>query len=213
MLASGTGKTLVAKAVATECSINFLSVKGPELINMYIGESERQVIMICMHSVSKGLSSCHLGFVVIRLRILLNSTIKQHTVRCPYCHLCTEMHNSLDMPFVRVDQSCSFTRLNMHANSDDMHRCVKSLPEPGVQSHACCFLMSWIPWPLLGELGQTLGGSWTGWSPSCLLRWMGSRLVLQAEICLSLAPPTGQLGALVATCTQVCLGSAASRHC
>ena len=39
----GTGKTLVAKAVATECSINFLSVKGPELINMYIGESERQV--------------------------------------------------------------------------------------------------------------------------------------------------------------------------
>ena len=40
---TGTGKTLVAKAVATECSINFLSVKGPELINMYIGESERQV--------------------------------------------------------------------------------------------------------------------------------------------------------------------------
>ena len=40
---AGTGKTLVAKAVATECAINFLSVKGPELINMYIGESERQV--------------------------------------------------------------------------------------------------------------------------------------------------------------------------
>lgn len=34
----------MAKAVATECSLNFLSVKGPELINMYIGESERQVI-------------------------------------------------------------------------------------------------------------------------------------------------------------------------
>lgn len=41
---AGTGKTLMAKAVATECSLNFLSVKGPELINMYIGESERQVI-------------------------------------------------------------------------------------------------------------------------------------------------------------------------
>ena len=40
---AGTGKTLLAKAVATECAINFLSVKGPELINMYIGESERQV--------------------------------------------------------------------------------------------------------------------------------------------------------------------------
>ena len=39
---TGTGKTLLAKAVATECSLNFISVKGPELINMYIGESERQ---------------------------------------------------------------------------------------------------------------------------------------------------------------------------
>lgn len=39
----GSGKTLLAKAVATQCSANFLSVKGPELINMYVGESERQV--------------------------------------------------------------------------------------------------------------------------------------------------------------------------
>jgi AAA+ superfamily predicted ATPase len=39
----GSGKTLLAKAVASQCSSNFLSVKGPELINMYVGESERQV--------------------------------------------------------------------------------------------------------------------------------------------------------------------------
>ena len=39
----GTGKTLLAKAVATECSLNFISVKGPELINMYVGESEKNV--------------------------------------------------------------------------------------------------------------------------------------------------------------------------
>ena len=39
----GTGKTLLAKAVATECAIRFLSVKGPELVNMYVGESERNV--------------------------------------------------------------------------------------------------------------------------------------------------------------------------
>jgi SpoVK/Ycf46/Vps4 family AAA+-type ATPase len=39
----GTGKTLVAKAVATECGYPFLSVKGPELLDVYVGESEKNV--------------------------------------------------------------------------------------------------------------------------------------------------------------------------
>merc|ERR1712029_1265841 len=39
----GCGKTLVAKAIANEAGINFISVKGPELINMYVGESKRAV--------------------------------------------------------------------------------------------------------------------------------------------------------------------------
>lgn len=39
----GTGKTLIAKAVATECNLNFLSVQGPELLNMYVGQSEQNV--------------------------------------------------------------------------------------------------------------------------------------------------------------------------
>lgn len=39
----GTGKTLIAKAIATNFSLNFFSVKGPELLNMYIGESEANV--------------------------------------------------------------------------------------------------------------------------------------------------------------------------
>ena len=39
----GTGKTLLAKAVATECNLSFLSVKGPELLNMYVGQSEQNV--------------------------------------------------------------------------------------------------------------------------------------------------------------------------
>lgn len=34
---------MLAKAVATSCSLNFLSVKGPELLNMYVGESEANV--------------------------------------------------------------------------------------------------------------------------------------------------------------------------
>ncbi|GMK56992.1 hypothetical protein CspeluHIS016_0308320 [Cutaneotrichosporon spelunceum] len=39
----GCGKTLLAKAVANESRCNFISVKGPELLNKYVGESERAV--------------------------------------------------------------------------------------------------------------------------------------------------------------------------
>jgi len=39
----GTGKTLLAKAVANESAANFIAVKGPELLNKYVGESERGV--------------------------------------------------------------------------------------------------------------------------------------------------------------------------
>ena len=39
----GTGKTLLAKAIAKESGVNFISVKGPEILNMYVGESERAV--------------------------------------------------------------------------------------------------------------------------------------------------------------------------
>ena len=39
----GCGKTMLAKAIATESQVNFISVKGPELLSMYVGESERGV--------------------------------------------------------------------------------------------------------------------------------------------------------------------------
>jgi len=39
----GTGKTLLAKAVATETSCNFIYIKGPEIINKYVGESEKTI--------------------------------------------------------------------------------------------------------------------------------------------------------------------------
>merc|ERR1712032_1004810 len=39
----GCGKTLLAKAVADECQANFISIKGPELLTMWFGESEANV--------------------------------------------------------------------------------------------------------------------------------------------------------------------------
>lgn len=39
----GTGKTLLAKAIANECQANFISIKGPELLTMWYGESEANV--------------------------------------------------------------------------------------------------------------------------------------------------------------------------
>ncbi len=41
--APGTGKTLLAKAAARETGVNFISVRGPELLNKWVGESERAV--------------------------------------------------------------------------------------------------------------------------------------------------------------------------
>ena len=42
----GCGKTLLAKAIANEAGASFISVKGPELLNKYVGESEKAVRML-----------------------------------------------------------------------------------------------------------------------------------------------------------------------
>ena len=40
---TGTGKTLIAKAVASECGVNFISIKGPEILSKWVGDSERMI--------------------------------------------------------------------------------------------------------------------------------------------------------------------------
>jgi len=56
----GCGKTLMAKAVAHECSSNFISIKGPELLTMWFGESEANVREI--FDKARGASPCVLFF-------------------------------------------------------------------------------------------------------------------------------------------------------
>jgi len=56
----GCGKTLLAKAIANECGANFLSVKGPELLTQWFGESEANVRSL--FDKARGASPCILMF-------------------------------------------------------------------------------------------------------------------------------------------------------
>merc|ERR1719247_3939714 len=56
----GCGKTLLAKAVANECQANFISIKGPELLTMWFGESEANVRNV--FEKARGASPCVLFF-------------------------------------------------------------------------------------------------------------------------------------------------------
>ena len=56
----GCGKTLLAKAVANECASNFISVKGPELLTMWFGESEGNVREV--FDKARGAAPCVLFF-------------------------------------------------------------------------------------------------------------------------------------------------------
>ncbi|KAJ1675412.1 Peroxisome biosynthesis protein pex1 [Spiromyces aspiralis] len=56
----GCGKTMLASAVAKECGLNFISVKGPELLNKYIGQSEQSVRDLFQRA--KAASPCVLFF-------------------------------------------------------------------------------------------------------------------------------------------------------
>lgn len=56
----GCGKTMLAKAVANECQANFISVKGPELLTMWFGESEHNVREV--FDKARGAAPCILFF-------------------------------------------------------------------------------------------------------------------------------------------------------
>lgn len=64
----GCGKTLLASAIAKECGLNFISVKGPEILNKYIGASERAVhsLHVFMSSHTDG-SDRYGTFLIVQL--------------------------------------------------------------------------------------------------------------------------------------------------
>ena len=57
----GCGKTLLAKAIAHECQANFISIKGPELLTMWFGESEANVRDVFDKVSKRGIKVKHLA--------------------------------------------------------------------------------------------------------------------------------------------------------
>ena len=55
---AGCGKTLLAKAIANECQANFISVKGPELLTMWFGESVYNTAVGCFVFAFVSADSC-----------------------------------------------------------------------------------------------------------------------------------------------------------
>ena len=62
----GCGKTLLAKAIANECGANFISIKGPELLTMWFGESEANVRDL--FDKARAAAPCILSFDEVRSR-------------------------------------------------------------------------------------------------------------------------------------------------
>ncbi|KAJ1378188.1 P-loop containing nucleoside triphosphate hydrolase [Sesbania bispinosa] len=67
----GCGKTLLAKAIANECQANFISVKGPELLTMWFGESEANVREILIRPGNR----LHACFSLMNLTLLQPSSV------------------------------------------------------------------------------------------------------------------------------------------
>ena len=78
---AGCGKTLLAQAVANDSGANFISIKGPELLNKYVGESERAVRQL--FSRARAAAPCVLFFDELdALAPRRGSDVNQSAERC-----------------------------------------------------------------------------------------------------------------------------------
>lgn len=109
----GCGKTLLASAVAKECGLNFISVKGPEILNKYIGASEKSVS-------SASRTRPHLFTVEERRRkradsfsTFQRSEISSNEPQQPNLAFCSSMSSIVSLPngsyfsFIQVSRSFS----------------------------------------------------------------------------------------------------------
>ena len=72
----GCGKTLLAKAIANECQANFISIKGPELLTMWFGESEANVRDV-FDKVRFHFNVCRAGiFLMLRGTLIVAAILK-----------------------------------------------------------------------------------------------------------------------------------------
>ena len=76
----GCGKTLLAKAIANECQANFISIKGPELLTMWFGESEANVRDVFDKVSQMRLISLLSFFEYLKLLKILNSNLCLHSI-------------------------------------------------------------------------------------------------------------------------------------
>lgn len=83
----GCGKTLLASAVAKECGLNFISIKGPEILNKYIGASEKSVSTFPPETLHWGLPHAEslmltLHAVCVRCAISSSGRVRPSRVYC-----------------------------------------------------------------------------------------------------------------------------------
>src|SRR5205823_14987676 len=85
----GSGKTLIARALANQCEANFISIKGPELLSKWVGESEKGIREVFRRA--KQAAPCIVFFDEIDAIAARRGEIDGHAVDRVIAQLLTEM--------------------------------------------------------------------------------------------------------------------------
>ena len=100
----GCGKTLLASAVAKECGLNFISVKGPEILNKYIGASEKSVL----HWIFEIVKCNIINIWYFRCEIYSNELVPLNHVSCSLMNS-IQLHPRGDLLHLRAVDVCHST--------------------------------------------------------------------------------------------------------